>query len=186
MWEAVLIEWFEAKVWSILNCLLCRHIYLHKVKYQRRLKCSEWMESLNKLVKINDTSTQHTFWAECSCSTEDSGRQIRSKRHRENGTWRNLPIWASTRFPSRSREPLSFGDMQTQYVFVWEHSCSVHFDRTENREFLQCHLNSTVSKWTYQLLSFVQTLLLYVLQTCVGKDAIAFSLSKKNLWKMST
>lgn len=43
-----------------------------------------------------DTSTQRTFWAECRVEIQVA------RRLRQNGTWRNLPIWATTRFPSPS------------------------------------------------------------------------------------
>lgn len=88
------------------------------------------MESLDKLVRINVTHGHSTHF---ELNVELQHGRFRSPedyvKTAPDAICQSEPPLVF-RHRERERETLSFGDMQMQYMFVWEHSWFVHFDRT--------------------------------------------------------
>ncbi len=144
-----------SKSLKYLNCPLRSHIYLHKVKYQRRLKCSERMASLDKLGKINVT---HRRSAHFQLNVE---LRFRSP---EDYVKTAPDAICQSEPPLGFRHPLWERERATELRLYADAipvclgtavSCISTGPRTGN---------STVSKWTNKLLSFVHIFLLYVLK----------------------
>lgn len=140
-----------SKVWNTLERPLHSHIYLHTVQYQRPLTGSESLNGVEKCVAWTSSY----------------------RRLHENGTWHNLPNWATrVSITLSTRNTCPFGN-----TFRQDRNLST---RNKNREFLQCHLNSTVWKWTNPPLFFVQTFItVCTLNPCRKGYCCLFSVQKR-------